>query len=144
MSAKRAATPYFAFAAAERKDVKAALVAAGAPAGVADVAKVLGERWRALPEEERKARARWRRCAALAALAGAHGCGAPLARALADSLRRCTRIKPPPPRRRCVPRSLRGVGGDSSARAAALPACRQLSKPWLAVCAAHPALLALC
>lgn len=58
MSAKRGpTTAYFAFQAACRESTKAELLAAGAPAGVADVAKALGNRWRALSEEEKKARA---------------------------------------------------------------------------------------
>jgi hypothetical protein len=57
MSAKRT-TAYFAFSAATREEAKAALQAAGAPAGVADVAKALGERWRGLSEEDKKVRRR--------------------------------------------------------------------------------------
>ncbi len=59
MSGKRT-TAYFAFSAASRESAKAALVAAGSPAGVADVAKVLGERWRGLSEEDKKVRVRVR------------------------------------------------------------------------------------
>ncbi len=57
MSGKRT-TPYFAFMAASREATKASLVAAGGPAGVADVAKALGERWRSLSDAEKQARAR--------------------------------------------------------------------------------------
>jgi hypothetical protein len=55
MSGKRT-TPYFAFMAASREATKAALVAAGGPAAASDVAKALGEKWRSLSDEDKKAR----------------------------------------------------------------------------------------
>ena len=57
MAPKGATTPYFAFMSANRAAVKAALLEAGAPAAMGDIGKELGARWRALPEEEKKARA---------------------------------------------------------------------------------------
>ena len=53
---KGATTPYFAFMSANRAAVKAALLEAGAPAAMGDIGKELGARWRALSEEEKKAR----------------------------------------------------------------------------------------
>ena len=54
---KGATTPYFAFVNANRAAAKAALVEAGSPAGMGDVGKELGARWRALSDEEKKVRA---------------------------------------------------------------------------------------
>ena len=54
---KGATTPYFAFVNANRAAAKAALLEAGAPAGMGDVGKELGARWRALSDEEKKVRA---------------------------------------------------------------------------------------
>ena len=57
MAPKGATTPYFAFMNANRAAVKAALVEAGAPAAMGDIGKELGARWRALSDDEKKARA---------------------------------------------------------------------------------------
>ena len=115
MAAPKRTTAYFTFVAAFREETKAALLASGGAAGVAAVGKALGEKWRALSDEEKQARA----TAALEA-AGARlrrGRGAP-----APRRRVCT----PPCRAHSCLRLLCAAPGGDGVRADACPANAQV------------------
>ena len=101
---KGATTPYFAFVNANRAAAKAALLEAGAPAGMGDVGKELGARWRALSDEEKKARAPFalRGACAAAVHYGGGVCGALVSHMLVCACASGLTARATAPRRRCM------------------------------------------